>query len=203
MATGVAPSVSATMIDLNIRIALLLVRSTRMGDGTIYRGPDLLGVLPECTRCMVGRAGLPFGLTFGQLRVGQLYVKCAFHGVDLDDVTILQQPDRATDRCFRPDMADAEAAGSTGGPPVRDESDRAPQALPGQCRRGGQHFAHAGTAARPFIANHNDLALFVGLLLNRLEGVLFPIETTGRTGKFQTRHTRDLHDRAFRREIPR
>src|SRR5207237_9662686 len=60
---------------------------------------------------------------------------------------------------------------------------------------------HAGTAARPLVADHDDLALLVGALLDRLEGILFAIEAAGRTGKFQLRHARDLHDRTLRREI--
>src|SRR5258705_5748491 len=150
---------------------------------------------------MVGLARLPFGFALSQLRIGQLYVKCPDVGVDFDDIAVAQQRDRAADRRFRPDMADAEAAGGPGEPAVGDQRDLAAHALPGQRRSGREHFAHAGTAARPLIADHDDLAFFVGLLLHRLEGVLFAIETARRAGKFQIRHARDLHDRALRREI--
>jgi hypothetical protein len=74
--------------------------------------------------------------------------------------------------------------------------------MPCQCGRGREHFAHPGAAARPLIADHDDLALFVGLLLNRLEGILFAVEAAGRAGKFQLRHARNLYNRAFRRKIP-
>src|SRR6201996_9693824 len=151
---------------------------------------------------MVGLSRGPFGFTLGELRVGQLYVKCADVRVDFDDVAVLQQRDRAPDRRFRPDMADAEAAGGAGEPAVGDQGDLAAHALPGQRRRGREHLPHAGTAARPLIADHDDLTLFVGFLLNRLEGIFFAIEAAGRAGKFQTRHTRDFHDRTFWRKIP-
>src|SRR5216683_5903708 len=151
---------------------------------------------------MIGLARLPFGFALGQLRVGQLYVKCPDVSVDFDDIAVAQQRDRPTDRRFRPDMADAEAAGGTGEPAVGDQRDLATRALPGQRRRGREHFAHAGTAARPLIADHDDLALFVSPLLHRLEGVLFAIEAASRTGKFQIRHAGDLYDRAFGRKIP-
>src|SRR5580698_11517732 len=151
---------------------------------------------------MVGRAGLPFGLTFGQLRVGQLYVKSPDFSVDLDDGAVLQQRDRTADRRFRADMADAEAAGRTREPAIGDQGNLAAHALPGQRRRGREHLAHTGTAARPLIADHDDLALFIGLVLDGLEGILFAIEAAGRTGKLQLRHARDLHDRALGRKIP-
>src|ERR1700680_3674670 len=150
---------------------------------------------------MIGRAGLPFGSALSQLRLGQLYVKSPDIGVDFDDIAVPQQRDRAADRRFWPDMADAEAARRAGKPAVGDESYLAAHALPGQSGRGRKHFAHAGTATRPLVADDDDLALFVGLLLDRLEGILFAIEAAGRTGKIQVRHARDLHDRALGREV--
>src|ERR1700722_16201654 len=150
---------------------------------------------------MVSRARLPFGLAFGKLRVGQFYVKCPDVGVDLDQIAVPQQPDRPTRRRLRPDMADAEPAGSAGEPAVGNQRDLAAHALPGQRRRGREHFPHARAAARPLIADDEDLALFVGALLDGLEGILFAIEAAGRTGELQVRHTRNLYDRAFWREI--
>jgi hypothetical protein len=80
---------------------------------------------------MVGLARLPFGLTLSELRVGQLYVKCPDIGVDLDDIAVPQQRDRAANRGFRSDMADAEPAGGAGEPAVGDQGDLAAHALPG------------------------------------------------------------------------
>ncbi len=87
-AAGAAPKINAKMIRLDVRITLFLVRTTRMGYGTIHRRPNLLGIFPESTRCMIGRPGLPFGLAFSQLRVGQLYVKSPDIGVDFDDIAV-------------------------------------------------------------------------------------------------------------------
>jgi hypothetical protein len=67
-------------------------------------------------------------------------------GVDLDDVAVLQQRDRAADRRLRPDMADAEAAGRAGEAAVGDQRDLAAHALAVERRRGRQHLAHAGAA---------------------------------------------------------
>src|SRR5882757_1564974 len=199
---GMAPNSNAKMIRLYVRITLFLVRTTWMSYRAIHRWPNLLGIFPQRTRRVVSRSGRPFGLTFGELFVGQFYVKSADVGIDLDNVTILQQGDRPADGGFRPDMADAEAPGGAGKPAVGDQGDLAAHALPGQRRRGREHLPHAGTAARPLIADHDDLAFLVGLFLDRLEGILFAVEAAGRSGKFQVRHAGDLHDRALRREIP-
>src|SRR6266704_2645868 len=78
---------------------------------------------------MIGLARPPFGSALGQLRVGQLYVKCPDRRVDFDDIAVLQQCDRPAHGRFRPDMADAEPTGRTGEPAVGDERDLAARAL--------------------------------------------------------------------------
>src|SRR5579883_897369 len=98
-------------------------------------------------------------------------------------------------------MADAEAARRTGEAPVGDERDLVARALAiERCRR-RQHLAHAGAAARAFIADDDDLARLVGAVLNRREGVLLAIEATRRPAELQVLHSGDLHDRPLRREI--
>src|SRR5579872_2577629 len=125
---------------------------------------------------MVSRARAPSGLALSELRVSQFYVKSPGDRVDLDDVTVLQQCDRTADRGFRPDMADAEAPRGPRAAAVSDEGDLAPHSLPRQCGGRRKHFAHSRAAARPLIADDDDLAFLVGLLLDRLESVLFAIE---------------------------
>src|SRR5215213_6781952 len=93
-AAGAAPNINARMIRLDVRITLFLVRTARMGYRAIHRRPNLLGIFPERTRCMIGRSGLPFGLAFSQLRVGQLYVKSPDIGIDFNDIAVPQQADR-------------------------------------------------------------------------------------------------------------
>src|SRR4051794_41279927 len=92
-ATGTAANTNATMAHSNIRITLLLARPTGMGDGTIHRGSDLLGILPQRTGRMIGLSRAPSGFTFGQFGVAQFYVKRAGFGIDCDDVAILKQRD--------------------------------------------------------------------------------------------------------------
>src|SRR3954454_16212701 len=87
-AAAPAAKINATMAHSNIRITLFLARPTRMGNGTIHRGSDLLGVFPQRTGRMICLAGPPFGFTFGEFRITQFYVKRTGDGVDFDDVAI-------------------------------------------------------------------------------------------------------------------
>src|SRR5689334_18938493 len=90
-ASGRAPKANASMIRLDVRIALFLVCATRVGYCPVHRRPDLLGILPQRTRRMVGRVWGPFGFALCQFGVGQFYVKGTGLGVDLDDVAVLLQ----------------------------------------------------------------------------------------------------------------
>src|SRR5450432_4061801 len=165
-ATGRAPSINAKMIRSDVRIALLLVRTTRMGYGPSHCRPNLLGVFPEHPGRVIRLPWHPLGLAFGKLFVGQFYVKRSQDRIDLDDIAVREQSNRTADRGLRPDVADAEAARRAGEAAVGDQGDLAAHALPGQRRRCGKHLAHPRTAARPLVADHDDLALFVSSLLD-------------------------------------
>src|SRR5258708_12335139 len=98
---------------------------------------------------MIGRAGLPFGLALGQLRLGQLYVKSPDDGVDFDGIPILQQGDRSANGGFRPDMANTEPAGCSREPPVGDQSDLPPHPLPRPPPPGPNHLPPPRTPPPP------------------------------------------------------
>src|SRR5262249_13589121 len=149
----------------------------------------------------ISRTRLPFGFTFRKFFIGQFYVKCSPDRVDLDDVAVLKQADRTADCRFRPDVADAKAARRPRKPAVSDERDLASHSLAGQSGRGRKHLSHAGTALRPLIADHNDLTLFVGPLLDGVEGIFLTVKAAGRPGKAEIGHAGDFHDRSFWREI--
>src|SRR5579859_936702 len=74
-ATSAVPTINATMVRLDVRIALFLVRATRMGYGPSHRRPNLLGIFPERARRVIRLARAPFGSAFRKLFVGQFYVK--------------------------------------------------------------------------------------------------------------------------------
>ena len=98
-------------------------------------------------------------------------------------------------------MADAEAARGAGEAAVGDESHLVTHALTIERRRGRQHLAHAGAAARAFIADDEDLALLVVLRRDGLEAGLLVVETAGGAGEDQVLHARHLHDGAFGGEV--
>src|SRR5579862_4053507 len=108
------------MVRSDVRIALFLVRTAWMGYGPSHCRPNLLGIFPERARRVIGLARAPFGFAFRELCVAQFYVKSSDDGVDLDDVAVLQQADGPAHSCFRPDMANAKAAGGAGEPAVGD-----------------------------------------------------------------------------------
>src|SRR5690348_4134633 len=173
------------MIRSDVRITLLLVRATRMSYGPTHGRPNLLGIFPERTRRVIRRSGAPPGFAFSQLFFTQFYVKCPGHGVDLDDVAVLKQPDRAAYGGFGSDMADAEAASGAREPAVGNQRDLAAGALPGQRRGRRKHLPHSGTALRPLIADYDNLSFPVDTLLDSLESVFLAIKAAGRTGKPQ------------------
>src|SRR3954454_13269282 len=129
---------------------------------------------------MVRLPWFPFGSTFREFSVGQLYVKSPDDRVDFNDIAVPQQRDRPANGGFRPDMADAEPSSGAGKPSIGNPRYLAAPALPGQRRRGREHLPHAGTAARSLIADHDDLTLPVGFPLNSLEGVVFAVKAARR-----------------------
>src|SRR5262245_18646593 len=106
MGCAAAKPMPATTMNgrtLDIRITRLLGRPAGMRHRAVLRGADLLGVLPQVAGAKPARARLPFALAFGELGCGKLHVEAAGLGVDLDDVAVAHQRDRAADRGFRTD----------------------------------------------------------------------------------------------------
>src|SRR4029079_13155763 len=122
-------SVAAPARRLNVRITRLLCGAARMGHGAMQRIADLLRVFPDVTGLDVVLVRLPVLPPLGQLCRGQLHIQRAGFGVDLDDVAIAEERDRAADCGLRTDMADAEAARCAGEPSVGDQGDLAAHAL--------------------------------------------------------------------------
>src|SRR5262249_41727059 len=75
-----------------------------------------------------------------------------------------------------PDVPDAEAAGRSGEPAVGNQGHLVAHALAIDRGRGREHLAHAGAAARSFVADHQHLADLVVPLLDGGEAVLLALE---------------------------
>src|SRR5690349_12024541 len=180
--------ISTRSVRSHVRITRLLDRSARMGDGAVERRPDLLGVLPQITGGELPLPRFPILAPPLQLLCGELHIQRAFFRVDLDDVPVAQQSDRPADRGLRPDVADAEPARRAREAPVGDERDLAVGALAVERRGGRKHLAHAGAAARAFVADHQHVALAVVAGSDRGEARLFAVEAARGPGKLQRLH---------------
>src|SRR6185295_10610997 len=195
------PSSKTRRMRSDVRITLFLARTARMRDRAIDGRPHLLGVFPQITGSEFALARLPLALAFGEFVGGKLDVERALYRVNLDDVAIADQTDRTADRRLRPDMADAEPAGCARETTVGDQCDFFAGALAIKRGRRREHLAHAGAAARPLVADYQNVAVFVFTMLDRIEAGFLAVEAARRAAELQRLHAGDLHDRAFGREI--
>src|SRR4029079_17116057 len=182
------PTSSARSVPSNVRITLFLPRPAGMRHRTVDGGTHLLGVLPQIAGAVIVLARLPLRLALGEFLGGAFHVERTLHRIDLDDVAVADQPDRAADRRLRPDMADAEPARGAREASIGDQRDFFARALAVKRGRGREHFAHAGTAARPLVADHQNIAFFVFAVLHRIEAGLFAVEATRRAAELERLH---------------
>src|SRR5215475_232541 len=188
------PPITRTQnILLGVRITLFLGSAARMCDRATNGGAHLLGVFPQVTGSKFAFARLPCALAPGELLDRKFDIERALHRVDLNDVAIADEADRAADRRFRTDMTDTEPTGSAGETPVGDQRNFLPRPLAVKRGRGREHLAHARATTRPLIADHQHIAVFVLAFLHRIEAGLFAVETAGRTAEFQRLHAGHLH----------
>src|SRR5579864_7850276 len=124
-----APNNATASKRSDIRIAHLLGRPARMGDGAVARRTDLLGIFPKVTGGESVAARLPRRTAALEFVGAQLHVQTAAARIEANDVAVTHERDRAADGGFRTDMADAKAAGRAGKPAVGDERDFAAHAL--------------------------------------------------------------------------
>src|SRR3546814_19399746 len=92
-----------------------------MGHLAVMGFADGLGVCPLRARLVLGLAWLPLLLARRHLPGRNIDAENALDRINGDDVAILDQTDRAADRRFRADMADAEAARGAGDAAVSDQ----------------------------------------------------------------------------------
>src|SRR5262249_2497356 len=174
-----------------------LLGAARMRYGSAARVADLLGIFPQIARGEIRRPHLPAGAARVELGLVELDVERALVGVDVDDVAVADERNRAADGRLGPDMADAEAARCAGKPSVRNGADLAAHALAVQGRSGGQHFPHARPAFGALVADHQHVAFPVLTRLDGFETRFFVVETPSRTGEPEVLQAGDLYDRAL------
>src|SRR5690348_14970069 len=182
-------------IDMGFRLAAWMGHSTVLG---IAHG---LGITPDRARLVIMLARLPGFAPRFHFLVADINADHAFFRVDGDHVAILDQTNGPADCRFRPDMADAEAAGGAGEAAIGDERDLVAHALAIDRRGRRQHLAHAGAAAWALIADDQNLARLVFALAHGLERIFLAVEAMRRAGKFESLHPGDLHDRTLRSKV--
>lgn len=92
-----------------------------VGDSALLGIADGLRVAPQRPRLVVVAARSPGAMPLGEFGFAERDIDRAGDGVDRDPVAIAQERDRSADRCFRPDMADAETVRRAGGPAVGNQ----------------------------------------------------------------------------------
>src|ERR1044072_2523967 len=119
------------------------------------------------------RPGLPAPRQFG---VVDQNIHPARRGVNQDAVAVAQERQRATDKRFRRDIADAHAAGGAGEAAVGDQSHLLPHALAVDQRGDAEHLPHAGSPDWSLVADHQHLSRLVVALTDRLDTTLLVLK---------------------------
>ena len=158
---------------------------------TIHRLPRLV------TACLHGFA------TARQDFVRHRQVHLALRNVDLDEIAVLHQADRAAFGGFRRGMSDDQPGRPTGEPTVGKQRAGLAQALRLQVRRGIEHFLHARATLGTFVANHDNVTSHDLVAQNGVDGFVLAFEDTGAPGEDPLRfvHASGLDDAALLREV--
>src|SRR5205085_7200033 len=82
-----------------------------------------------------------------------------------------------------------------------DEADRIAEAFADDRRRRREHLAHARTAARPFVADHEHIAGTDAVVENRAHRIFYGVEHASRARDLRALEPADFCDRSFGREI--
>jgi hypothetical protein len=115
----------------------------------------------------------------------------------------MHQPDQPAFRRLGRGMADRQAGGAAGEAAIGDQRAGLAEALRLQIAGRIEHFLHAGAAARPFVADDDDIAGLDLVGQDRLDAGVLAFEHPGRAGEFQDRFidARGLHDTAVERQV--
>ena len=121
--------------------------------------------------------------------------------VNRDGVAILHERERPAGVSFRRDVPDHEAVAAAGKPSVGDERHVLAESLAHDGRRGRKHLAHPRPAARPFVADDDDVALHNRAVEDRGHRGFLGIVNARASGEFQTFLAGNFSDCAFGSEV--
>ena len=150
-----------------------------VGDGAEVGLADVVGVFGEDAAREDGGAALEGFAAAGEFAGGDFEIELMGEGVDGDGVAIFHEGERAAEVGLGRDVADDEAARAAGEATVGDERDVVAEAAAHDGAGGGEHFAHAGSAFGPFVADDDDVTLFDFVGEDGLERGFLGIEDAG------------------------
>ena len=136
-----------------------------------------------------------------QFRGGDEQADAALLCVNTNFVPVFHQRQRPARIGLRRDVADHKAVRPAGKTAVGDQGDVAAQALAGDGAGGGEHLPHAGTAARPFVADDDDVALDHGAVKYFFQRRLLGMEDARPALEAEAFPARDFGDGALRGQV--
>src|SRR2546423_1707254 len=102
-----------------------------------------------------------------------------FGDIDFDRVPVANRGDRTAHRSFRSDMADHQAASRAGEAAIGEQRHRFAQPRSGKGSRDRKYSAHARSATRSFVTDHQYISRLDFVALDRSERIFFAIENSG------------------------
>ena len=165
-------------------------------------GPTSFAYFSSTPLSALDGARLPGGAPARELGgVEQQRRACARSPSIADPVAVAHQRDRPAERCLGADVADHQAARRAREAAVGEERDLLAHALAVDERGDAEHLAHAGAAARAFVADHEHVALAIVARADGGEGVLLALEDARRALEHARRQAGDLDQRAVGCEV--
>src|SRR5262249_51518669 len=177
------------------------VRRPLMRNGPLRCLTDQASVFRERASPMPRRPWFPGLAPPCKLDLVNQQIHPARRGIDPNAVAVAYQRQRPADKGLRRNIADAHPARRTGEAPVGDQGNLLAHPLAVDKRGHPEHFAHAGTADRTFVADHQHLAGDIVAVADRFDTGLFVLEYPGRALKTQASQAGNLDDGTIGTEI--
>lgn len=163
---------------------------------------SLTGVLDVFDVLVKGAAGSlvwgcnPGGPSCRHLLVGDLDIDGLFVSIDRDNITVLDQTNRASFLSLGRDVTNDESVGSSREATIGQESNVVSESSTHNGRGRGQHLGHTRTSLGARVTDNDDLALLDLAVLQSAQHVRLVVVDVGRSLKEETLLSGDLGDRS-------
>src|SRR5436190_5210240 len=177
-------------------------RGWSAGDGSDACGLHEPRILREHPGPVPRRRRGPLLPALRELVVVDEQVERAGGDVEADPVAVAHEGDRPAVGGLGRDVADAQAGRPAGEPAVGEQEDLLAQARALDGAGDGEHLAHPGTAARPLVADDDNVARHERSARDRLHRRLLGVEHARGALEHRLVEAGGLHHGAARRERP-